>query len=107
MAVLAAPLVRARALSLRWPYAFTALAAAYLALAAAYGVAVPLWEAPDEPEHYQYVHYLRSNLALPAAPLPSVQIGGNEESNQPPLYYALAAAATFWSHDPAPAPRLN
>ncbi|MBI3980051.1 MAG: glycosyltransferase family 39 protein [Chloroflexi bacterium] len=73
-----------------------ALLLAYAAVAVLYGVLVPLWEAPDEPEHYQYVRHLRIARQLPSGPLPSIQLDGNEESNQPPLYYALGALATWW-----------
>ena len=84
-----------------------AILVAYVGVATAYSLVVPLWEAPDEPEHYEYVRYLRLNGALPESPLPSIQEDGNEESNQPPLYYFLGAVATVWAGDDVPALRPN
>jgi len=75
-----------------WPVA--PLLTVYLALAVVYGAVVPLWEAPDEPEHLEYVRHLVQRRALPAEPLRSVQIEPNDESGQAPLYYALVAVAT-------------
>ena len=54
-----------------------------------YSVLVPIWEAPDEPEHFQYVRYLLEDHSLPSV-LPSIQFDGNNEGKQPPLYYLLA-----------------
>lgn len=67
---------------------------AHFALGLLYSVAVPIWEAHDETGHYPYVKYLVARRALPP-------IGGEisrwfDEAHQPPLYYLLGAAATFW-----------
>lgn len=66
---------------------------AFLALTLAYNVVVPPWEALDESEHVQYVHFVARNWRLPAR-LPTLQLTGNDESFQTPLYYLIAAAAT-------------
>ncbi|MHB1294786.1 MAG: glycosyltransferase family 39 protein [Anaerolineae bacterium] len=66
----------------------------YLALGAAYSVVNPVLESPDEVRHYPYVKHLADGRGLP------VQGQGDaaweQEGSQPPLYYALAAALTFW-----------
>jgi len=60
---------------------------AFLALAAFYNVALPVFEAPDEASHFRYAHYLAAERRLPdlKRDLPS------HEVTQPVLYYALAA----------------
>lgn len=69
----------------------------YVILGVLYSLLTPLWEAPDEPEHFWYIRYLATEGALPSQPLPSVQLNPRrEESRQPPLYYLLATATTFW-----------
>lgn len=73
--------------------ALALLLAAYFSLTLAYSLLVPVWEAPDESEHLQYIHYLARNARLPEQ-LPSIQPTGNHESDQTPLYYLLGALAT-------------
>ncbi|MCL4458385.1 MAG: glycosyltransferase family 39 protein [Chloroflexi bacterium] len=68
----------------------------FVALGLVYNMTVPIWEAPDEPEHFWYIRYLTKERTLPSSPLPSIQINRREESRQPPLYYLLGALATFW-----------
>jgi 4-amino-4-deoxy-L-arabinose transferase-like glycosyltransferase len=54
-------------------------------------VRVPIFRAPDEPGHYQYVLFLSNRHRLPL-----FRPGRQEvpwEGHQPPLYYALATAA--------------
>lgn len=67
---------------------FLVLAAAYVALAAAYHYSVPLFEAPDEPSHIQYVGFLSVENRLP---LYGAQPEVPGEGMQPPLYYVFAA----------------
>jgi 4-amino-4-deoxy-L-arabinose transferase-like glycosyltransferase len=47
--------------------------------------AVPVFEAPDEPHHWQYAQYLRQNKKLPFYDSRFV------EANQPPTYYLIVA----------------
>jgi len=61
------------------------LAAAILALYAAWALIVPVFEAPDEPAHWQYARYLHDHWALPR------YVAGFEEANSPPLAYVLFA----------------
>lgn len=65
--------------------------AAFVLLALAYSVIVPLGEAPDEVPHFAYVQYLVLHHQLPP---PEGAVSG--ESHQPPLYYFLGAVATSW-----------
>lgn len=84
--------------------------AAYLAAGLAYALITPLWQAPDEPAHYNHVRYLVDHGGLPvlqegdypAAYLEELKAahwlvegadvsGIRYEGHQPPLYYMLAA----------------
>jgi len=68
--------------------------AAFVTLATVYNVTTPLFEAPDEGDHYRYVKHLADGHSLPM-----LEPGGNwvgHESWQPPLYYALGALTTLW-----------
>ena len=61
----------------------------FVMLATAYSVIVPLGEAPDEVPHFTYIRYLAEHGRLP--------VGAEEhEGFQPPLYYLIGAASTFW-----------
>jgi 4-amino-4-deoxy-L-arabinose transferase-like glycosyltransferase len=61
-----------------------------LALGAAYGLANPLFEAPDEHWHYFTAEYIAENWRLPAVgEEPDPWLG--QEAAQPPLYYVLSA----------------
>jgi len=62
--------------------------AAYLALAIAYALAIPLGNAPDEPAHFAYVLFLAEQGRLPDFYADAV----GYESYQAPLYYTLSAA---------------
>jgi hypothetical protein len=58
------------------------------AVLAAWALAVPVFEAPDEPAHWQFARYLHDHWALP------IYQPGFEEGYSPPLYYlALAPIA--------------
>ncbi len=75
-------------------FALPILLAAFVALALAYSVIVPLGEAPDEVSHWAYVQYLIEYRQLP--PAAGAVLG---EAHQPPLYYFLGALLTFWIPD--------
>lgn len=72
-----------------------AIVAAFVLLSTYYSLAVPIWEAPDETEHFPSIAYIGRHVSLPTESLPSLQ-GTGGQSYQPPLYYALNAAFTFW-----------
>jgi 4-amino-4-deoxy-L-arabinose transferase-like glycosyltransferase len=74
----------------------------YLALAVAYSIVVPLWEAPDEPSHFLYARYLAQNGCLPSPTYYAEDIAPSLERDyilsiyewhHPPLYYLLGALA--------------
>ncbi len=72
------------------PFLFFLLSV-FVVLAATYAVVVPLFEGPDEDDHFRYAKYLADHRALPVQ---SFQAGGGEAGHQgwqPPLYYALVA----------------
>ena len=82
----------------RWPIALLALLLlAYVGLAGWYSLVIPLGEAPDEVPHFTYVRYLAQHGRLP-------DTSEEHEAFQPPLYYAAAAALTFWIEDDPDAP---
>ena len=69
---------------------------AFLVLAVGYSLATPPLEAGDESRHYAVVKYMADTARLPVQQPGEAQIHWSHEGNQPPLYYALAAALTFW-----------
>jgi 4-amino-4-deoxy-L-arabinose transferase-like glycosyltransferase len=86
-----------------------AILAIFVLLASVYSLTTPLFEASDELWHYPMVQYMAEHgLSIPvqnsAQPGPWRQEGG-----QPPLYYMIGAAATFWidTADMAQVRRIN
>lgn len=73
----------------------TIIVALFLALAVTYSIVTPIFEAGDEIWHYPYVQHLAAGHALPVQD-PTAKTLWEQEGGQPPLYYALAALATFW-----------
>jgi hypothetical protein len=74
---------------------------AHVALATWYSLVIPLGEAPDEVDHYRVIRYLVQHRHLPSSE-------EEHEAVQPPLYYVIGAAATFWIRDRVPfAPLAN
>jgi 4-amino-4-deoxy-L-arabinose transferase-like glycosyltransferase len=81
----------------------------YFALGILFAANTPAWQAPDEPAHYNYVHYLVEQGSFPVLHMgdyphayleelksrrfpPDLSIDPiRYEFHQPPLYYALAA----------------
>jgi 4-amino-4-deoxy-L-arabinose transferase-like glycosyltransferase len=74
--------------------AIVAVLVAFVLLSTTYSVVTPIFEAPDELQHYFFVQHLADGEGLPVitGPVPDIQA----EVHQPPLYYALGALATFW-----------
>jgi hypothetical protein len=60
-----------------------------------YALATPLFEISDELWHYPMVKTLADGNGLPVQDPQNVGLW-RQEGSQPPLYYALMAAATFW-----------
>jgi 4-amino-4-deoxy-L-arabinose transferase-like glycosyltransferase len=69
----------------------------FVAFATWYSLTIPLGEAPDEVPHFTYVRFLARHGRLPA----TIK---EHEAFQPPLYYALGAALTYWIEDEPDAP---
>lgn len=68
---------------------------AFIALGVVYAVVTPLFEVSDELWHYPMVKTLADGNGLPVQDPANVQ-PWRQEGSQPPLYYLLMAAATFW-----------
>ena len=60
-----------------------------------YAAATPIFEASDELWHYPLVRHLADGNPLPVQDPDNVGLW-KQEASQQPLYYALAAALTFW-----------
>jgi 4-amino-4-deoxy-L-arabinose transferase-like glycosyltransferase len=74
---------------------FVALMALFILLGATYAVTTPIFEASDELWHYPFVRHLADGNPLPVQDPDNVG-PWKQEASQQPLYYALAAALTFW-----------
>lgn len=71
--------------------------AAFVLLGATYALVTPPFEASDELWHYPMVRHLADGNPLPVQVFDSAEAGPwNQEASQPPLYYYLGAALTFW-----------
>ncbi len=64
----------------------------------AWSVAVPIFEAPDEPMHWDVARYIHDHSRLP------VYASDMVEGNQPPLYYLLIAPVSGGTSQPTPRP---
>lgn len=67
----------------------------FVVLTALYARATPPFEAPDAGAHYVYIVYVQQNGVLPTLDERHAAIS-HQLVQQPPLYYALAAAAMAW-----------
>jgi 4-amino-4-deoxy-L-arabinose transferase-like glycosyltransferase len=65
----------------------------FIVLGAAYGLATPTFEKPDEQWHLAYIKRLIDGQGYPAAPIVMSDGTPAQESSQPPFYYTLAALA--------------
>ncbi len=70
--------------------------ALFVALGIFYSVTTPLFEAPDEQWHFAFVQNVATGRGLPVQTVNQPTHLARQEGSQPPLYYLLAAAATFW-----------
>ncbi|MBN1313206.1 MAG: glycosyltransferase family 39 protein [Anaerolineae bacterium] len=62
----------------------------YVILATLYNFANPLFEAPDEIHHYNFIRYIQQNRRLPVIDMD----GPETQYHQTPLYYILTALVT-------------
>jgi len=67
----------------------------FLILGAVYSTITPIFEAPDEIQHYFHVKHIADSKGLPVLEPEREQVYG-QEGGQPSLYYLLGALATFW-----------
>jgi hypothetical protein len=69
----------------------------YLLIALSYALITPPFEASDELWHYPMIQHLGNGNPLPVQVFDPAQAGPwKQEASQPPLYYYLGAALTFW-----------
>ncbi len=71
--------------------------ALYLLLGTVYALITPVFEASDELWHYPMIRHLADGNPLPVQVFDPAQAGPwKQEASQPPLYYYVGAALTFW-----------
>ncbi len=81
-----------RRFSERWhPWLVASVAALFLALGVLYNVTVPIFEAPDEIQHFYYIKHLADGKGLPVQGSAEGRQTWAQEGSQPPLYYLLGA----------------
>jgi len=69
----------------------------FILLGVTYALTTPIFEASDELWHYPMVRHLADGNPLPVQVFDPAQAGPwKQEASQPPLYYYLGAALTFW-----------
>lgn len=69
----------------------------FLLLGSSYALVTPPFEASDELWHYPMIRHLADGHPLPVQVFDPAQAGPwRQEASQPPLYYYLGAALTFW-----------
>lgn len=80
----------------------------FVLLSLVYSVITPIFEATDEVHHYPYIEHIADGNGLPIQ-RPEQETLWRQEGSQPPLYYALSAALTFWidTDDLSQVRRLN
>ncbi|MBN1178845.1 MAG: glycosyltransferase family 39 protein [Anaerolineae bacterium] len=72
-----------------------AICSLFILLAAIYSLSAPPFEMSDELWHYPMVNIIADTWTLPVQDPANVG-PWRQEGSQPPLYYAIAAAATAW-----------
>ena len=83
------------------PHILWAIVSLYVVLGVIYSLATPIMEASDEFKHYPYVRYVQVHHDLPVL-YPEICLENPpvcpwlQDGGQPPIYYALLAAATSW-----------
>ncbi|MDH4209255.1 MAG: hypothetical protein OEV76_10305, partial [Anaerolineae bacterium] len=72
-----------------------AVVLAFFLLGGVYSTVIPVFEAPDEIQHYFHVKHIADGKGLPVL-RPAGEALYEQEGGQPPLYYVLGALTTFW-----------
>lgn len=80
---------------LREHSAIALVLALFIVLGIIYSMTTPLFETPDEREHFAFVQYVATGRGLPIQSEQPAHLA-RQEGSQPPVYYLLAAAATWW-----------
>ncbi|MEM7335141.1 MAG: phospholipid carrier-dependent glycosyltransferase, partial [Chloroflexota bacterium] len=81
----------------RTEFYFKLILVAYLILGTVYALNTPVFEASDELWHYPMIRHLADGNPLPVQVFdPALAGPWKQEASQPPLYYYLGAALTFW-----------
>ncbi len=69
----------------------------FVGLGVLYALVTPVFEASDELWHYPMIRHLADGNPLPVQVFDPAEAGPwKQEASQPPLYYYLGAALTFW-----------
>lgn len=69
----------------------------FILLGVTYALMTPVFEASDELWHYPMIRHLADGNPLPVQVFDPAQAGPwKQEASQPPLYYYVGAALTFW-----------
>lgn len=75
----------------------TVIVIGYLIAGLMFAFMTPVFEASDELWHYPMVHHLADGNPLPVQTYdPALAGPWKQEASQPPLYYYVGAALTFW-----------
>lgn len=75
----------------------SAILALFFLLGSSYALLTPAFEASDELWHYPMIRHLADGNPLPVQVFdPALAGPWRQEASQPPLYYYLGAALTFW-----------
>ena len=74
----------------------------HTALGVAFSLATPLFEPPDEANHYLFVRYLQVHRALPVQGLDR----DGPRAHHPPLYFVLGALLSAWVPNDGPVDRI-
>lgn len=85
--------LRPETIKRHWPIAL--IVAAFFALGMTYSIITPIFEAPDELQHYARTKRLAEAIGLIQLD-PTVSQLANQERYQQPLYHLVGALATFW-----------
>jgi len=78
-------------------WAIALVLTAFFALGITYSVITPLFEAPDELQHYARIKRLAEGIGLLQLD-PTVSQLSHQERYQQPLYHLVGALATFWDN---------
>ncbi len=76
----------------RFPRSLSVLLSTFFVLAIFYSLLVPIFEGPDEDDHFRYAKFIADHRALPVQLFESSGGEVGHQGWQPPLYYSLAAA---------------